>query len=85
MLAKGQAYSVEVYLHSDNWVTKSGSISKTAGDIDNRMKCLLDAIVNYCKVKRQFFDDSQVVELHVYKKQDSQQKKAVLKITPVSF
>jgi Holliday junction resolvase RusA-like endonuclease len=80
-----QAYKVEIYLHSDAWLTKKGKISRTAGDVDNRLKCLLDAIVKYCKSQNQLFDDCFITELRVFKKQDLIQKKAVLRFEPITF
>lgn len=40
------------------WLTKSGTISKTAGDIDNFSKLILDALC-----EEYDFDDSQIMEL----------------------
>jgi Holliday junction resolvase RusA-like endonuclease len=44
------------------WLTKTGTISKTAGDIDNFSKLILDALC-----EEYDFDDSQIMELSLKK------------------
>jgi|SRR6267142_911814 len=83
------AYSLEVYLHNSFWITKPKS-KKDPGhlakkDVDNYLKVLLDTIIRYCEVQKIDFDDSNITELHVYKKQDEHQKKAIMKFTQVNF
>ena len=44
------------------WLTKEHRLSKTAGDIDNFSKLLIDSL---CEAYN--FDDSQIVEMHLKK------------------
>jgi len=53
---------LEIELHSDKWWTKKGTISKTAGDVDNYCKSSLDSLFACFEM-----DDSQVFDLHVVK------------------
>lgn len=44
------------------WLTKQGGISKTAGDIDNFSKLLVDSLCEHYD-----FDDSQIMEMNLKK------------------
>lgn len=61
-LAWQKPLRLSIELYSRAWWTKKGTISKTAGDVDNFCKSSLDSLFACIGL-----DDSQVFELHVKK------------------
>lgn len=84
-LASDKVWSVEIFLHSDNWLTKKGKLNKRGGDLDNFQKVLFDTLVKYGEQEKFGFDDSQIVEILIKKVYDKNQKCAVLRFTESSL
>lgn len=55
---------LELELYSTYWITKKGTISKTAGDADNFCKSSIDSLFNCLPMMK----DSQIFELSVVKR-----------------
>ena len=82
ILPKGEAYALRITLCSPDWRTKKGTIAKK--DAENYVKTLSDTIVSYFNTINFKFDDSQIVELLVIKKDDTT-KHALVELEVIRF
>lgn len=64
-LPDGQAFSFDIALISDTWITKAGSMKRK--DAENYVKTLIDTLATYFNAQGQAFDDCQIVDLRVRK------------------
>lgn len=83
---EAQAYREEVMLMTRKVKKLEGDLSLTArfyrparrGDLDNRIKILLDALQKNC-----FKDDSQIAEIHAYRFEDKANPRVEVEITQI--
>lgn len=62
----GEGYSVNIALYRPNWITQKGTINKRAGDVDNFVKPITDAMARYLSTVDEF-EDSMMLDLSVRK------------------
>lgn len=75
-----QIASLPALIYSDIAVTVKFFRARRSGDLDNRLKPLLDAMQKVI-----YFSDSQIVEIHAYRLEDPKRPRVEVEITALGL